>query len=479
MIPRKKTGQVLAGQSFFAAGRSSASEFSKHIPHLPEDPTPRSDRAGAVVHISADHPLRGNSQKLSNGCSTSQLGTNRITFLSMGNPFSTIVSHLRLPEAARRERRLDSGGLPDRDPGIENTIVECTEWLCRAQDFSTSLDGGIARHYSLIDGWGASYPETTGYIIPTLIESGKWLHNQSLRARAKRALDWLVSIQFPDGAFQGGEIGLRPVVPVAFNTGQILLGLASGVSEFGEEYLEPMRRAARWLVQAQDPDGCWRKYPSPFASPGEKTYDTHASWGLLAAARVDPDQHYVDAALANVRWALTHQMENGWFRHCCLNHGGSTSLTHTVGYALRGIIEAYRYSGDPLFLQGALRTANGLISAIRADGFLPGQLNGEWRGTTTWACLTGTVQTAHCWLLLYRLTGDAHYRNLAFTANRYVRRTLRTNGAPETRGGVKGSFPIHGSYCTYQYCSWGNKFLIDSSLLELELKRQACSSGLE
>ena len=35
-------------------------------------------------------------------------------------------------------------------------------------------------------------------------------------------LDWLVSIQMPSGAFQGGTIGESPVVPVTFNTGQIL-----------------------------------------------------------------------------------------------------------------------------------------------------------------------------------------------------------------------------------------------------------------
>ena len=203
---------------------------------------------------------------------------------------------------------------------------------------------------------------------------------------------------------------------------------------------------------------------------GGKTYDTHLSWGLLEAARVDPDQRYAGAALANVRWALRQQKENGWFRKCCISDDPSTSLTQTIGYALRGVIEAYRYSSDASFLEGSLRTANGLIDAMQDDGFLPGQLNEDWRGTTTWACLTGTAQIAHCWLLLYRLTGYPRFRAAGFAANRYVRRTLRTNGAAETRGGVKGSFPIHGNYNSYQYVSWGNKFLIDSSLLELELR---------
>ena len=34
--------------------------------------------------------------------------------------------------------------------------------LERAQDYSSSEDGGVARHYGLLNGWSASYPETTG-----------------------------------------------------------------------------------------------------------------------------------------------------------------------------------------------------------------------------------------------------------------------------------------------------------------------------
>jgi hypothetical protein len=63
-------------------------------------------------------------------------------------------------------------------------------------------------------------------------------------------------------ALQSGVIGERPVVPVVFNSGQVLFGLSSGVREFGDKYLEPLSRAAQWLVQAQEPDGCWRKHGS-------------------------------------------------------------------------------------------------------------------------------------------------------------------------------------------------------------------------
>ena len=88
-------------------------------------------------------------------------------------------------------------------------------------------------------------------------------------------LDWLVSLQSPDGGFPGGIVGVADPVPVAFNTGQILMGLAAGVREFGDPYRDAMRRAADWLVEIRDPDGCWRKFSTPFARSGDKTYDVH------------------------------------------------------------------------------------------------------------------------------------------------------------------------------------------------------------
>jgi hypothetical protein len=380
-----------------------------------------------------------------------------------------VLSRPQLPEAAKAERKRDRAGLPRTDPGIERVIDEAVAWLCRAQDHSRSRDGGVAHHFGLIDGWGPSYPETTGYIITTLLARASSSGDESLRRRAKRMCDWLVSLQFPDGGFPGGTAGAQPCVPVSFNTGQILLGLAAAVREFGE-YQESLVRAADWLVETQDSDGAWRKHPSPFAAPGDKTYDTHIAWGLLEAARVAPDNAYVNAALANVRWALSFQHENGWLDRCCLSDAAQP-LTHTIGYALRGIIEAYLVSNDPILLGASVKTANGAMSALREDGYLPGRLDQNWRGTVRWTCLTGTAQIAICWLLLHQITGGPRYLAAASAANSYVRRTVKVDGRAETRGAVKGSFPVSGDYGRYEFLNWACKFFVDANALEDDVRR--------
>jgi hypothetical protein len=379
-----------------------------------------------------------------------------------------IKAELFLPRAARKARARDKAGLPEMDPGCEAIIHEGVTWLGRAQDCSASADGGVARDYSLIKGWATSYPETTGYIIPTMLAYSNEFNAPGAKERATRMLDWIVNIQLRDGGFQGGKIDSHPIVPVTFNTGQILLGLVVGAANVDTRYLEPMHRAATWLVNSQDDDGCWRQYPTPFAAPGLKSYETHVAWGLLEAARVAPKMGYGEAGLANVRWALRQQNDNGWFSHCCLSDP-DRPLTHTIGYVLRGILEAWRYSNDSIYLDAARKTADSLLTALKPDGWLPGRLSADWSSAVSWVCLTGSVQNAHCWMMLYQATGELRYLDAARRVNAFVRRTIQLNGPPEVCGAVKGSFPVDGAYGRYEYLNWAVKFAVDANMLERSL----------
>ena len=81
-------------------------------------------------------------------------------------------------------------GYPE-DPEHEPHLAAAIEWLVRAQD--ATPDGGISRGFSLAwhpyfggRGWQPSYPETTGYIIPTLYAAARRLGRAELAARAER-----------------------------------------------------------------------------------------------------------------------------------------------------------------------------------------------------------------------------------------------------------------------------------------------------
>jgi rhamnogalacturonyl hydrolase YesR len=376
------------------------------------------------------------------------------------------IDSINMNERARIARRLDRQGLPEFDPGPQRAITEGLSWLCYAQDKSATRDGGVARHFSLLDGWGSSYPETTGYIAETFLSHGAETANTDLINRALRMLDWLVSIQFPEGCFQGGMVDELPKLPAVFDTGQILTGLAAGTRS-QERFRAPMIGAADWLVKIQSAEGGW-EHDTPFAAAGAKVYETHVAIGLFRAAVFEPTRGYLEAAKAQVDWALGHQTDNGWLANCCLTDQ-TVPLTHTIGYALRGILEAYLATREVKYRDAACLTADGLLGAMSAEGKLPGRLTEHWLPASEWVCLTGTAQIAECLWLLFEFTGNDDYKRGAQRANSYVRRTIDIAGPPETHGGVKGSFPVDGWYGKWQYLNWACKFMIDANRAELRI----------
>lgn len=380
--------------------------------------------------------------------------------------FKRAISQRRLPAAARAECDRDRKGPPQHDPGPQAVVEACLDWLCRAQDCSASADGGVARDFSLIKGWATSYPETTGYIVPTFTTVGLRDNCDELLTRARRMLDWLAGIQFENGGIQGGKIDAPVKVPVTFNTGQALLGFCAAVRTFGA-YQAAMHAAARFLRDSLDPDGCWRRFPTPFAAPGEKAYETHVAWGLFEAERLAPGEGYGDAGLRQVDWAIGKQQSNGWIESCCLNLPNEP-LTHTLGYFLRGVVEAHRLSGELCFLAAAERTAEGLRRAQQADGSIPGRLRADWTPAVRWTCLTGVSQIAESWLYLFGATGNPAYLQAARNGNAFVRRTVRLDGPADLRGGVKGAFPVDGGYGEFEYLNWAAKFTIDANLAEID-----------
>ncbi len=383
-------------------------------------------------------------------------------------PALTWLEQQQMPPSAKAMRRRDLSGEERPDAGAEATMRAALDWLMVAQKHSATNDAGAARDYSHTTGWAASYPETSGYIVPTLLEQAERRGDDALRDAGRRMLDWLVSIQFEEGGFQGGTIGQVPRLPVTFNTGQILMGLAAGTRVFGDAYAPAMRRAADWLAATQDEDGCWRAHRTPFATPDDKAYETHVSWGLLEAARTEENVVWSRAALRQVDWALTKQAANGWMAECCLSRPDAP-LTHTLGYALRGIVEAYTFSERPEYLDAAQKLGGALVGCLGEDGYLCGRFDAAWRDSADWVCLTGTAQIAHCWLMLSRIDDSRGYREAAARALAYLRRRIDTDGPEETRGAVAGSFPIHGDYVPYGYPNWAAKFYVDAQQLALDL----------
>ena len=82
-------------------------------------------------------------------------------------------------------------------------------WLCRSHD-ATGRQGS-SKGFSLLHGWLPAYPETTGYVIGTLLAYGARRGGRAdLVQRAREMGDWEREIQEPDGGVMEGTIGTAP-----------------------------------------------------------------------------------------------------------------------------------------------------------------------------------------------------------------------------------------------------------------------------
>ncbi len=296
---------------------------------------------------------------------------------------------------------------PVHDPILH--LEAAMQWLCRAQD--STPDDGVSRSYVLRympghrrSGWLASYPETTGYIIPTFLAYASMTGRAEYRDRAIRMAKWEADVQMQSGAVQGGVIGFAPT-PAIFNTGQVLFGWAAAYAETGDErFLGAAQRGADFLVAAMDGDGAWRRHGSQYARAGVNVYDARTAWGLLEAYGITGDAAHKDAVMRNLEFVLTKQRSNGWFEECCLDDN-QKPLLHTIAYTMEGLFEAGALLREPRFQEAAKRAADALLAKQRPDGSLSGQFDSSWNEAATWSCLTGDAQTAIVWFRLHEQTG--------------------------------------------------------------------------
>ena len=338
-------------------------------------------------------------------------------------------------------------------------------WLCRAQDRldGSKDEGGISAGWSFENGWLPGYPETSGYTVETFLAASRVLGREDLRQRAERIINWLLSLQGRDGSFPGhfGEVGSRPVV---FNTGQIMHGLIEGALAFQRsDCLAAAVCAGRWVMNSQDADGCWRKNVH---NGIPHTYNTRAAWALLRTARASADGALEKAARRNFEWALAQQTERGWFANC----GFVTDqipFTHTIAYAVRGLLEAGLLTGDDRYLDAARKAAQALLACQREDGWLDGAFRDGWVPISSFCCLTGVAQLSIVWSRLSQVSDDPTFAQAARCANTFLKRNHRVNDRLDvTDGGIAGSVPIWGFYSRFEFPGWAVKFFADALMTE-------------
>jgi rhamnogalacturonyl hydrolase YesR len=348
------------------------------------------------------------------------------------------------------------------------------DWLCLSHDVTGRH--GCSKGFSLLLGWQPPFPETTGYIIGTLLEYGRTAGRDDCVTRARELGEWELEVQNPDGGVILGLLTGREKPSTVFNTGMVMHGWLDLYEAEGDaRYLEAAERAGGWLRERQDTDGAWRGQSEYFGVP--HTYASRVSWALVRLAEATGDESYRRTAQRQLDWVLAMQRENGWFDACSFTPNIPPS-THVIAYTLRGLLESYALLGDERYLEAVLRTAGALIDAFEKDGRLQASFDEQWHAVYGHECLTGVAQIAGIWLRLYELLGDERFLTVGVTAlDSVTARQSRSEWAP-IRGALPGSYPIYGRYAPLQFPNWATKFLLDSLMLREQVLARRSGGAL-
>jgi hypothetical protein len=380
--------------------------------------------------------------------------------------------------------RLENKTVPTAVEPLDAHLDAAIEWIKRAQD--SSATGGVAWGYrarrpvrtNLPMGWIGPYPETTGYIIPTMLRYADLRSDSDALKRAKRMAEWEMSIQLPDGGIQGGVYGETPVASSTFVTGQVIFGLVALYERTHDERIRTAAIAAgEWVLSCLDDSGRFVRGHSHFCAPGAKVYEVRTGLALAELGDALGEPKYKDAASKTADFAISRQHSNGWFAENDLDFH-KQPLTHTIGYTLEGLHGLGKRLRRQDCLDAVRRTLDALTGHIHDNGYLAGRLCADWSPAVDWVCLTGSAQLAGVFMRVYAETRKREYLEAGRKLLGFVCFTqdLKT-GIPGLDGGVRGSFPLSGGYGQWCVLNWATKFFSDSMLEYLEIKRTIHQDG--
>lgn len=354
------------------------------------------------------------------------------------------------------------GQQTDPQPDLDH-LSAAIDWLIQSQDATNC--GGSAAYYGLLTGWAGPYPETTGYIVPTLFDYAEHIASNKAtagagkeRQRAKRMADWLLTTQLESGGFPAGVDPNPGSNPSVFNTGQILFGLVRAFRETGDEqFREAIKQAGMWLTEVQHEDGYWDQhdYRNEIHS-----YCSRVAWALLEAHDVTGIDTFSESAVANLEWVTSVQTDSDWFEYAAFSPNEVPYL-HTIAYTVRGLLEGGLQLDDDRFVSAARATADRLLERRDRSGPLRGAYDRSWN-SPEYHCLTGNAQTALVWLRLYEQFDDERYLDGATAEIDFLKTQQPLEGPAAVRGAIKGSHPVWRSYMRLRYPNWAPKFFADA-----------------
>lgn len=370
-----------------------------------------------------------------------------------------------VPKMSFRRKKTDSKGLKIGADEWALRTDAALAWLRRSIEATGGQ--GSSHSWSPLFGWAKAYPETTGYLIETLLDYATIKKDESLRKLAFQCANWLVSIQLPDGAFPGLLAGNK--IPSVFNTAQILFGLAKVAATPPHPFVpapppdtikEALSRALTWLTSVLEPDYSWRKYA--YVADFTPSYYTRAVWGVLKANEVLQQPDIQEAMRNALHFYAERFLPNGAVRDWGF-WPEKPAFTHTIAYTLEGFLESAILLDEKEILVKEILAGEQLLAVRqKAGGHTAGRYDEHWRGDYSFLCVTGNCQLSIFYHRLWEITGEEKFREAARSFLAEIIGFQKLGSNTNTHDALPGSAPMWGPYLRFRYPNWGVKFFLDA-----------------
>jgi hypothetical protein len=333
---------------------------------------------------------------------------------------------------------------------------------------NSAFEGCYASQYSMLwEKYFPPLPESAAGWIPVLIRINKQYPHVSTKifgaAKPEEQIAaWLLSSQRPDGTFASSYEDPANRPPAIFANGCINIGLMALYEEKKDEkILNAILKSAHWLLNMQAADGSWQHYT--FNVPHANTM---TAWSLIKLGKLLNNERFIEAGKKNILYTLSHQNPNGSFSEA--NEKSVCHYTDIVAYTLTGIFLSAEVLDDDSLILSVIKAYKSLFPLLRRDGYLPGEINEEFKTTVNYSCLTGNSLFCSLGMMLYKKTGNEIYKTAAVKLFQYVKDKQLHSRLPYLEGGITASWPISGKYLPYEIHSTGERIFVEA-LLEMEL----------
>ncbi|MBK6901345.1 MAG: hypothetical protein IPH04_00640 [Saprospirales bacterium] len=344
------------------------------------------------------------------------------------------------------------------EPEFRRRSAAALNWLQRSIDVHEGKGSAATLFFGK---WAPAYPETTGYLIETLLDYGHFLGECKWLEYARGCGDWLLEVQHTDGSFPA--LYAHSGKPSVFNTGMILFGLSRLCrEEESQRFVPALQKATAWLLSELAPEGSWPAHG--YVEGFIPSYYTRAVWGLLEANKVLMNPEVEEAMRKALGFYAPRIKENGLVEHWGF-HPGKPAFTHTIAYTWRGFWESALLLGEKDILPKVQHGLDTLAALRDSRGQLPGRLDVQGKPDHSFSCLTGNAQLSLLAGRIYQHSGEKRYEQMAFD---FFEQTARRQVLRERSlyfGGIAGSSPLWGGYQRLRFPNWAVKFFLDAYLM--------------